>query len=176
MGYYSQSQIADARGKIMAKINKEIDIAVRNGTFEEILERFGISLDDEPVMAVNTRRMKILVLGELAGNLRDYQFVAKKSGISPDNIEFINYVEAKRLNAGRLQYSNEYSDIICGPIPHKIEGMGDASSLLALMESRPSEYPKLQKATANSALKITITGFRELLFKTRYFEALSQIA
>lgn len=160
----------------MAKINKEISIAVKNGTFEEILERFGISLLDEPVMAVNTRKMKILVLGELAGKLKEYQLVAKKSGINQDNIEFINYVEAKKLNASRLQYSNEYSDIICGPIPHKIEGMGDTSSLLALMENNPSKYPKLQKATANSALKITITRFRELLFKTRYFEALSQIA
>lgn len=176
MGHYSQSQIADVRGKIMAKINKEIDIAVRNGALEEILERFGISLDCEPEMVVNTRRMKILVLGELAGSVRDYQNVAKKCGISLDNLEFIDYVEAKRLNAARLQYSNEYSDIICGPIPHKIQGMGETSSLLALMESKPSEYPKLLKATANSALKISITGFRELLLKTRYFEALSQVA
>ena len=176
MGHYSQSQIADVRGKIMAIINKEIDIAVRNGALEEILERYGISLDYEPEMPVNTRRMKILVLGELAGSLRDYQTVAKKCGISLDNMEFISYVESKRLNAARLQYSNEYSDIICGPIPHKIQGMGETSSLLALIENHPSEYPKLLKATSNNTLKISITGFRELLFKTRYFETLSQIA
>lgn len=157
---YSQSQIADARSKIMAKINKEIDIAVRNGTLDSIFERYGISFDEEPIMPV-TLRMKILVLGGLAGKKRDYQSVAKYYGIGLDNIEFIDYEEAKRLNAGRLQYSSEYSDIIYGPTPHKIEGMGDTSSLLALMESHPAEYPKVIKSISNSALKISISSFKE---------------
>ena len=169
---YSQNQIIELRKKIYAKINKEIEIAIKNNDLSEIAEKYGIVLDEEPAMIV-TKRMKILVLGELAGRVKDYQSVAKKKGIDPDNLEFINYDQAKNINPSRLQYSNVYSDIIYGPTPHKISGMGDTSSLLSLIEKNPNEYPKLTKAIANNQLKISITGFGDYLLKTRYFEAMA---
>ncbi len=95
---------------------------------------------------------------------------AKKLGVDSENLKFVDYSEAKHLNAERLRYSSEYSDIICGPIPHKVEGMGDTSSLLAKIEKNPSEYPKLIKAEANQKLKFSLTGFKNYLLKTRFFE------
>ena len=95
---------------------------------------------------------------------------AKKLGVREDNLEFVDYDGAKHLSAERLRYSCEYSDIICGPIPHKVEGMGDTSSLIAEMEKNPSEYPKLIKASANESLKFSISGFKENILKTRFFE------
>lgn len=170
---YSQSQIIELRSRILAKINKEIDMAIKNDALEDIFDKYGVSIDDNSSSICITKRMKILVLGELAGKVKDYQMAAKKKGIDLDNIEFIDYESAKHLSAGRLQYSNEYSDIIYGPTPHKIEGMGDTSSLLALIEQHPDEYPKLIKAEANSKLKITISGFGDYLMKTRFYEAMS---
>lgn len=173
MARYSNSQVADLKSKIIAKITKEIDIAFKNETLDEIFEKYGVSIfEDESVIIVN-RRMKILVLGELAGRVKDYQIAAKRKGIEPNNIEFIDYSSAKQFNASRLRFSNEYSDIIYGPTPHKLEGMGDTSSLLALIQKNPNEYPKLIKAEANNRLKISITGFGDYLLKTKFYGALS---
>lgn len=172
MIHYSTSQIIELKNKIIAKVNKEIEIAIRNNSLEEVFNKYGVFLEEDSPSYCVTKRMKILVLGELAGKVKDYQLAAKKKGIDMDNLEFIDYEAAKHLSASRLQYSNEYSDIIYGPTPHKIEGMGDTSSLLALIEQHPNEYPKLIKASANSKLKITITGFVDYLQKTRFYEAM----
>ena len=173
MARYSNSQLANLKSKIIAKINKEIDIAFKNETLDEIFNKYGVSiLDEESIITVN-RRMKILVLGELAGRVKDYQIAAKRKGIELDNIEFIDYSSAKQFNASRLRFSNEYSDIIYGPTPHKLEGMGDASSLLNLILKNPNEFPKLIKAEANRKLKISISGFGDYLLKTKFYEALS---
>ena len=136
----------------------------------DIEEKYGVELDEISYQSGVTRRSKILVLGQLSGKVKDYQLAAKKLGVREDNLEFVDYDGAKRLSAERLRYSCEYSDIICGPIPHKIEGMGDTSSFIAEMERNPSEYPKLIKATANESLKFSISGFKENILKTRFFE------
>lgn len=167
---YSQSQITDLKTKIMRRINAEIVQALKNDTINELLEKYGIELDEISYLSGVTRRSKILVLGQLSGKVKDYQMAAKKLGVKEDNLEFIDYDGAKHLNAERLRYSIEYSDIICGPIPHKVEGMGDASSFIAEMEKNPSEYPKLIKMAANDCLKFSISGFKEAILKTRFFE------
>ena len=154
----------------MKKINAEIALALKNDSIDEILEKYGVEVEETQYFSGVTRRSKILVLGQLSGKIKDYQFAAKKLGIKEDNLEFIEYAEAKHLNAERLRYSNEYSDIICGPIPHKIEGMGDTSSLIAEIENNPSEYPKLIKAVASKSLKFSINGFRDCILRTRFFE------
>lgn len=167
---YSQSQITDLKTKIIRKIDAEIRVAQRNNTLDELLEKYGIELEEITYQSGVTKRSKILVLGQLPGKVKDYQMVAKKLGINENNLEFIDYAGAKHLSAERLRYSCEYSDIICGPIPHKVEGMGDTSSLIAEIERNPSEYPKLIKATISDCLKFSITGFKEYISKTRYFK------
>lgn len=48
--------------------------------------------------------------------------------------------------------------------------MGDTSSLIAKIEQNPESYPKLIKAVANDKLKITISGFKNYIMKTRFFD------
>lgn len=167
---YSQSQITDLRAKIIRKINIEINLAIKNNILFELIEKYGVELDEISYQSGITRRSKILVLGQLSGKVKDYQMVAKKLGIKEDNLEFIDYDRVKHLNTERLRYSSEYSDIICGPILHKVEGMGNTSSFITEIENNPSEYPKLIKATANDYLKLSISGFKETILKTRLFE------
>ena len=78
MGHYSNSQIAKLRIKILAKINKEIDIAIKNDALDDIFDKYGVTIEDNELSIVITKRMKILVLGDLAGKLKDYQIAAKK--------------------------------------------------------------------------------------------------
>lgn len=173
--YYTVSEIATIKSRIFAKISKEIEMANRNDEMDDLLEKYGIILEEEERLPINTRTYRILVIGELSGSTRDYQVAAKKMGINPDNIEFLNYEESKRLDARRLEYSNEYSDIIYGPAPHKISEMGNTNSLLALIERNPMRYPRLIRSKSNSQdgrLKISITGFKEYLSKTFFYETL----
>ena len=167
---YSQSQISDLKSKIIRKINAEINLALKNDTIDELLDKYGVELDEIQYLSGVTKRSKILVLGQLSGRIKDYKMAAKKLGVEDKNLEFIDYNGAKHLNAERLKYSCEYSDIICGPVPHKIEGMGDTSSIIAKIEHNQSEYPKLIKVTTNNTLKFSISEFKESILKTRYFE------
>lgn len=172
---YSFSEIAKIKAKIFAKIAKELELANKNDEMDEVLDKYGVVLEEEERMPINTRTHRILVIGELAGSRKDYKMVAKKMDINPDNIEFMDYEESKRLDARRLEYSNDYSDIIYGPTPHKISEIGDTSSLLALIENNPTKYPRLIRSKTNSIdgrLKITISGFKDYLKRTFYYETL----
>lgn len=167
---YSQSEFAAIKAKIIAKISFELELAQENGTLDEFIEKYGIVTEkfDIPV----NRKMKILVIGRLAGNLNDYIMNAKKKlGLNSDVFQFENdYDKITNLNVERLRYSNVYSDIICGPVPHSIKGKGDNSSIISMIDNSPREFPNLVKASANESLKISVSGFIEAIRKTRYFE------
>ncbi len=166
---YTQSQYSKIMQKIIAKVRFEVETAYDNDEMDYVIEKYGVSLDDD--FPVYPKTHKILVLGALAGKINDYKITAKKLGINPEQIEFVNdYSELKHFNTAKLEYSNEYSDIIYGPNPHKQVGMGDTSSLLALLKKEPNKYPKVIEAVANSSLKLSINSFREALLKTRLIE------
>lgn len=168
---YSSAQIGKILIKIIAKACHELEIASEQGTVDEVMDEYGVTLE-EGAMPVSKRTSKILVFGALSGKVSDYQMVAKKMGIQSDNLEFaVDYDKLKHFNTTILRDSMEYSDIIYGPAPHKIEDMGDTYSLVAAIEREPEHYPRLIKAVANKELKITITNFKESLRKTRYFES-----
>ena len=170
---YSYSQLSEIKAKIFAKISKEIEIANKNNEMQVLLDKYGIYFEEETIQ-VDTRTMKVLVLGALAGRLKDYQIAAKKMDINPNNVEFVDTYDDKRFNVAKLEYSMEYSDIIYGPNPHKQLGMGDTNSFLAEMKRHPEKYPRVIEAVSNDKLKITINGFRTSLTSTRYFETLTE--
>ena len=169
---YSISQLIEIKSKIFDKIAKEIDLANKNDEMQLILEKYGIFLEEEPVL-VNTKTMKILVIGALAGKLKDYQIAVKKMNIDLDNVEFIDTYDDRRFNVKRLEYSMDYSDIIYGPNPHKQVGIGDTYSFLAEMKRHPEKYPRVIETISNEKLKITISGFKKALQSTRYYETLT---
>ena len=171
---YSISDISIIKSRIFAKIAKEIELAYQNDEINDLLDKYGIILEDER-LPINTRTHRILVVGDLAGKLKDYQMIIKRVGINPENVEFLDYHQFKMFNARNLEYSNDYSDIIFGPVPHKTTEMGDTSSLLALMKKEPLKYPRVIPSVANSTsnqLKLSISSFKECLLKTFYYETL----
>lgn len=170
---YSFRQLSEIKSKIFAKIAKEIELANKNNEMQTLFDKYGIIFEEEAIQ-VDTRTMKVLVLGSLAGKVKDYQMVAKKMDINPDNVEFVDTYDDKRYNVARLEYSMEYSDIIYGPNPHKQVGMGNTNSFLAEMKRNPDRYPRVIEAISNDKLKITISGFKSALTSTRFFETLSE--
>lgn len=169
---YTQAQISKIIQKIIAKARHELELAENPEGIVEIMDKYGVTLEEEAIM-VSPRRSKILVFGALAGNVNDYKIAAKKMGIPSENIVFeTDYDRLHRYDTAKLEYTDEYSDIIYGPAPHKTEGMGDTSSLLAKIEKEPNKYPRLYKCSANGGLKISIHNFKDALSRTRYFEAI----
>ncbi len=167
---YSDKQIKGILQKIISKAMRELELANENGTIDELLEDYGITLE-ESAPPVNPRTSKILVVGPTAGKLNDYLMSAKKLHIPESCIEFMrDYDKLTNINLTKFEYSETYSDIIFGPIPHSMEGIGDASNIIAKMEAESYKYPRIIRATANSELKLSITSFRKALSSTRYFE------
>lgn len=171
---YSNDFIGKVKQKVLSKIYNELRLAQKNGEVEKFLDKYGIVMEEER-LPIDIRTSKILVIGELAGNKKDYQMRAKKMEIDPMHIEFLDYEQAKKFSGESLRYSRYYSDIIYGPTPHSTVENGEGSSLLATIKRNPIAYPRLIEARANSSkseLKISITGFIEGLKKTYYYETM----
>ena len=166
---YSIEEKTTIRSQIIQKVSSLIDSAFESDSVTELLERFGIELGERTCILYN-RTSKILVLGELSGKKEDYKRRAKHLGVNPENLEFVDYSQCKKFNVAKLEYSSEYTDIICGPMPHKMVGMGDTSSFLAEVEKEPNKYPKVLRCTSNGGLKISVSGFAECVEKSRYLQ------
>ena len=68
------------------------------------------------------------------------------------------------MKFSELEYSQRYSAVLFGPIPHKTKEMGDCSSIIAKMESGKYAYPHCRRITdAAKKLKITKSAFEKVL-------------
>lgn len=167
---YTDRQINLIIQKIISKARRELEIANENGTVNELMEEYGVTLE-ESAMPVNPRLSKILVVGELAATKNEYIMKAKKLHIPESNLEFISdYEKLNRINLTRLEYSDTYSDIIFGPVPHSMAGKGKETSMISKMEKESNKYPRVTRAIANNELKLSITSFLKAIRATRYFE------
>ncbi len=156
-------------------MDKEFQQAIEEGNLDPFLIKYGVSLTRNDVTSLINRRTKILVVGDLSGRIPDYVATAKKLGIPESNLEFVSFEEFKNFSLAKLRYSIEYSDIIVGPVPHKVVGLGDNTSTIAMIENAndPNEYPHLIRAVTNmngNILKFSISEFKEDLKQTRFYQ------
>ena len=167
---YTDRQINLIIQKIISKARHELEIANENGTVDELMEEYGVTLE-EGAMPVNPKSSKILIVGELAATKNEYVMRARKLHIPENNLEFEpDYEKLHKLNLTRLEYSDTYSDIIFGPVPHSMAGKGKDTSMISKMEKESDKYPRVIRAIANNELKLSITSFSKALRSTRYFE------
>lgn len=154
--------------KVVDRIYNEINIANRSNKLEEYLTKIGcLDLIQKCNTIIDVRRAKILVLGKPDISMKEMEDIARKNGINPNRIEFhLDYKKNKRFNIAQLRNNLNYSDIIIGPISHKMMGLGDNTSAIAMIEHNPEEYPKLNKATDGNALKITKSSFDKCIKNT----------
>ena len=142
--------------KIFSKITKEFRFCKEDKDFDELMEKYAVSLSEGNYAIISKNKSRVLVIGALAGNKADYQLAAKKLGISECNIEFVDdYKKMHNFNTARLQYN---------------ENLDGETSLVAAIQNHPEMYPKLGLASSNNSLKLTISNFKELLTETRYFQ------
>lgn len=167
---YSDRQIAEILQKIIAKARRELQIAREKETVNDVMERYGVTLEFEAIPVHN--RSKILVFGALPGKISSYQAVVKDMGIPLECVEFeSDYDKLTHYNTANLRDSLTYSDIIFGPHPHKEKGMGDVSSINAAIEKEPNRYPRVQNAGKSGELRFSVSNFKICLANTRYYES-----
>lgn len=119
----------------------------------------------EPVIGLPAR---ILVVGQSQVKEAALARAATENGFAAENIDFrLGYKENYRFST--LEFSDTYSDVLFGPLPHSQEGKGASSSIITQMESAPARWPNPIKLSANGALKITKDSFIQGLKKTHAF-------
>lgn len=125
---------------------------------------------------VNMENAKILVIGDSAIRSDVLKAIAKEYGIANDKIDFeLDYLRLKKYNFGKLKHSLIYSDIMVGPMPHKVNGLEGCRSFIGKVKNMPSEFPKLTVLDSNSGLKITKESFKNGLKFTELYKYLHKI-
>ena len=104
----------------------------------------------------------IIVIGESSTNVTNLIGVAKELGFKKDRFEFcLEYEAAKRYDFKKTQYSQKYSCILVGPMPHSGKAKGGFSSIITKLEYEDG-YPPVYRMAADE-LKITNSSFRKTL-------------
>jgi hypothetical protein len=168
----NSDELTDILDKLIDKIQTEVFQANAVGNVYEVFKRLGFEdliSDSVPSYSyVDVRHSKILVLAYQL-NQDDLRIAAKKLGVDPNKIDFVEYTS--HFDFGKLRYSSKYSDVLVGPIPHMGVNIGGASSFLAAYENVPQEYPKVQRLEdSNGTLKVTKTSFSERIKTTKYYQ------
>lgn len=171
---YSTQYIQKAKTALLRKMDEMISEAVDSHKLKQLLKNFGINLEENTTHFAISSNMKILVLGDVSGKKNDYYKRAKKLGISEDNLEFHGYDESANVSPEQLRFSNKYSDIIIGPIPHQSKEIGTYGSLTNFLRKHQEsgEYPHCQEVRSNrksNDLKFSITSFENALRNTRFY-------
>lgn len=164
--------------EIYSKIVEEVTLANRTSQDElnKILDKYGFAEKKQSYQYCNVRSSKIIVFGrtEVKQNILDA--IAKDLGIQPDRIDYISYDDTTNYDISNLEYSNKYSDILVGPVPHKAKNMGDYSSMIESIEANTECFPPLIRVTDETGtLRISKTSFKTALLRTQLYRELNGV-
>ena len=161
--------LAEILEKVYGKIAKEITDAYYNGEIDYILEKYDLK-DKISYSYYDFNNSKILIVGNSMISKDVMISIAKKYGIKENRLEFeLDYDRLHNYNFGNLRNNMSYSDVLVGPLPHKVKGIEKYNSFLAMAEANPEEFPKIIRLEGSNELKITRQSFLDGLLKTRLY-------
>jgi hypothetical protein len=155
--------------KIFDAVADRIAQANEYGTLHGFLSAIGLQgllgeYDEVDMGECDEAYGHILVLGDCGSNKNKLYGIANDLGYTRKRFEFVEYDELPQFNTGKLQYSGHYAAVMCGPVPHKAGGIGDASSILETLRHPENGYPplaELRTSGGKGELRITGNSFRE---------------
>ena len=109
------------------------------------------------------RRGKILVLGATALDVKTMNGIAKLYGFRKDDFEYEVDYERVVSFAGRSSKLEKYSALILGACPHKVQNLGDWSSLVEKCKNTEGMPIAIDARSRSGELKVTKESFREAL-------------
>ena len=129
--------LSELSEKIYQKVLKEVVEASYNNRINEVLLKYGLQ-DEIEYSYYDINNSKILVVGDSRVNKNDLIGIAKSIGIRENRLEFeLDYTRLHNYDFGNLRNSMTYSDVLVGPLPHRVEGIDGYSSFLAMVEANP---------------------------------------
>jgi hypothetical protein len=149
--------------RVYDKLTEEIIYANRTHQLESLLEKYNLSDVTSKERYIELNRAKILLVGDLKVKMSTIYQILKEYDLNQDHIEHVSYEDSQTYPWHKLKNSMVYTDVFIGPIPHKVTGIANYSSLLAMIESQPEDYPKLHRLESGNELKITKSNFTEAL-------------
>lgn len=148
--------ISEKLEQILIKLN-------RTDKLGEFLELIGMSelLGTSESYSVNSSGI-ILVIGKCEVKEEKLAAVAKKLGINKDRFEFyLDYEDAKSFNFKKTQWSDKYSVILVGQMPHIGASAEGYNSIISALECQTG-YPPVVRVGMDE-LKITKSSFKSTL-------------
>ena len=108
---------------------------------------------------------KIVIVGKSSIGKDKVQGLLKHLGFDDDRYElYLEYDEFKNRNLrSKLQYNSKVRLILAGPMPHSMEGKGDDSSGVVMLENMDGTAKVIRLVDSTGALKITKTNIKETL-------------
>lgn len=104
----------------------------------------------------------IIVIGQSDVDKEKLSAVAKNLGFEKSRFEFyLDYNDAKTFDFKKIQWSDKYSCILVGQMPHSGYVKGDYSSIITALE-RQDGYPPVVRVGVKG-LKITKSSFKDAL-------------
>lgn len=148
---------------VYAKLAQELILANRTGQLNDVLKKYDIQQETPEESYIELHRAKILLVGDMPMKLTQIHGVLKEYALTPDHIEYIDYEQAKTFAWPALENSMIYTDVMIGPVPHKVTGINSYGGIISKMEDNPHRFPKLHKLMAGNGLKITKTNLTEAI-------------
>lgn len=154
----SVKEVLDERlEEILTKLN-------RTDKLEEFLQLIGLgNLIGEPETDTSNKNGKIIVIGSCEVGKETLAACAKKNyGIEKNRFEFfLDYDDAKSFNFKKTRWSDDYSVILVGQMPHSGNAKGSFSSIISAIENQEG-YPPVVRVGSNG-LKITKAAFKNAM-------------
>ena len=98
--------------------------------------------------------------------------------IDPNRFEFILEYNALKNNDSLItslkRKSNDYTDILFGPLPHSMTGKGNDSSFISYIENETKIMPHAVRVMTGNELKITKSSFVEAVKKTIFYKKINE--
>lgn len=109
------------------------------------------------------QRGKILVLGECALDEKIMNGIAKTYGFERKDFVYETSYEKIKEFAGRISYGSRFSAIILGACPHKVNQLGDYSSIIEKCKNDVTLPNAYDARTLSGELKVTKESYRRAL-------------
>lgn len=149
-----EAQLREALARI-----SELEAQEETGVDEELEQADTIAAEPIPIDRILGRR-HILVLGDIRAKAEHLVGIAKKYGLSKLHLRFeTDYAKLTQFDLSHLQYSNDCAGILVGATPHKMKGLGSATSPFQLFETEEGYPPAVEMRTASGELKGTKRSF-----------------
>lgn len=150
--------------ELLDEIRVRVLRANREGTLDQLLASMGMHDLIEVKAQPGNKNGKIVIIGASDVDEKYLLITAGKLGIDKSRFEFyLDYDAIQKYNFRKLQYSDKYRLILVGPMPHSTTGKADSSSVIAEMEKCQDMYPRIIRMGSGNELKISKTGFRDVL-------------